>query len=170
MSAEGKGRGEAGRAPLRDRRCWRPGALVRGVGDGRKSALMSEVSGCDAHSKEKEAFKLEANLLKVRRKRGRDSRDLKGGRESSVGSTGKALKGPTRPRDLEVGSRYCRALGAGRIDCHCHVGTCEPPWSLLQSPTQSCARRKGACAAYASRKPATASQDPGLSWTVHRVH
>lgn len=50
------------------------------------------------------------------------------------GEYGKAVKGPTRPRDLEVGSRYLWRQGVGRIDYRRHVGTCVPPRSLLQPP------------------------------------
>lgn len=52
------------------------------MGEGRKSALISEVLGQDVRSKENKAFKLEANLLKVRRKKGRDSEELERGQEA----------------------------------------------------------------------------------------
>lgn len=54
-----------------------------------------------------------------------------------MGSMGKAVKGPTRPRALEVGSRYRRLQGVGRIDYSSHVGNaclsglCSSPYPVM---------------------------------------
>lgn len=86
MSAEGKERGQARRADRRrprGREALGLGSFSKRSGRGKKACF--EFRKCQHWTyilRENKAFRLEANLLKVGRKRERDSRKLKGGQEA----------------------------------------------------------------------------------------
>lgn len=168
MSAEGKERGEAGRADPRRPR----GQEVLGLGSfskrtGRGKKVCFEFRKCQDWTyilRENKAFRLEANLLEVGRNGTGIAGSLKGDKkhEWEVWESRKKPHPPAGSRSGGLDTADCRGLGGSTIGVT-WTHACLPG-PLLQPPGQSCAKRKGACVSSASRKPVTPSQDPGLSW------
>lgn len=102
------------------------------MGEGRKSALISEVLGQDVHSKGKKGFQIGGELVEGKEKEGEGQQGAYKGTRNVNGKHGESRKRPPCLRALEVGSRYCRLQGVGRIDYSSHVGTRVPPGSVLQ--------------------------------------
>lgn len=68
--------------------------LVRGVGEGRKSALISEVLGQDVHSKGKKGFQIGGELVEGKEKEGEGQQGAYKGTRNVNGKHGESRKRP----------------------------------------------------------------------------